>query len=1286
MGGKNCFNWTAAQALVCACLLVVFASAGLAKPYFLIDSEFEWTESQALGHVKPVSTGEWNDYMLQWGLFLEEGDPYPPNQFLPPRLYVWPGGGGGGLDPEDAGLVMVWGEQLTMPGEYSSAWKYDYLLDPDLTNCTITLTVTAPQFDLNGNQINVVSFGIRDTAGAVRSWNWKVGPPGAPIQWNVPTTITINTALLGVGAANPVASGFMNNPAFNIVNSQFFIVDENSKWVGGPTPAPPPGGQGGMWNYWHNVIVTPNIPPKLPDPLKWSQPPVQVDPTIQPPLFYGWDEQSVYHYPPLCADDWECTDPRPVTDVHWWGSFVNWTQPYLPPQVPKAFHLGIWTDVPARPPFVPFSHPRTMVWEHVCDTFTWNFAGYDKDPRGLVENEACFQFHQYLPNDKWFYQDPGPEGRNVYWLSIGAIYDFPEVQYPWGWKTRPHFWNDDAVRIWQVADPTGVGIWPPHVGWQWAQGEPIMWQELSWDLAFELSTVGLTEQIDWGDAPDPGYPTLAASNGASHVIVPGLLLGNLIDAELDGQPTFDAMGDDNNNLADEDGVVFNQPLIPGLGATVTINATVPPGMPALLNAWIDFNANGSWADPGEQIAVDVLVNNGPNFITFVVPPTSPTGTRTYARFRLSTVAGLSYMGAAPDGEVEDYAVHLGYKWVQKPDLTQLGIDVNTMHPFILADDFQCTVTGPITDVHVWGSWKDDVLPLNDPHQVMFVLSIHKDIPAHESPTGYSMPGEVLWWRHFQPGDFVALPYAAGLLEGWMDPPANYYWPGDTVCWRYDFFIPESEAFTQRGNPDEPVVYWLDVQAFPMDEYARFGWKTSRDHWNDDAVWGTGNEPYLGPWWELRYPPRHELEGQSIDLAFAITGRAGAPPVGTLTVKYNHDIADHFWWPAPGPADNEMISVIGAADAVEGVFWTDITLQAFGSGNDALDIGAVRVWADNDNDGTVSPGDTLLGSGVYPIDDGTVTIALAPPPLIPANGTFPLVVSYVMNASAPVGATYQSNVVGASGTGQASGAPVTVNITPSPLVSAKKIVGRRPITIGEAKKLPIGATFLLEKKICTADFRAQMGLFYIEESNRSAGIGVMPGLVVPTPISIWDRVSVLGVCQLINNSELVVVPQQMIVTPGTAPPIGSPRFPVGMNNKWTGGGWFGGQPGVWDDVWAGKPSYGLNNVGMLITTWGKVTYHQMTPMMPPIFPPMVAGDMFWIDDGSVLKDGFQMSVGPPTVGVGCWVPSPYPGLPSPGEYWGVTGILRAIPSPWGLVSMPVRMLVPRTPTDMIRYSP
>ncbi|MDH7601256.1 MAG: hypothetical protein QHI38_03825, partial [Armatimonadota bacterium] len=534
--------------LVIATFFLVGAPSG-ATPYFLIDSEYEWYTAFSGGYIQPMNQSEWSDYMLTWGQFLVEGEPYPPTYFVDPILYVWHGGGGGGLEPEDAGLVMVWHPPLIPQAEpnYASAWKYDYLADPDLTGSTITVTVTPPQFSpLTGNQITNVSIGIQDINGFKRLWHWNVGPFG-PLPWNVPTTITINPMILSVNATNPPATGFANHPAFNLAASKLFIFDENARWVAN-IGVPPPGQQlPGAWNYWHNLIVTPPIPAKPPDPLKWSQPPVEADVPgpQQPPKFFGWDERSLYLLPPICADDWECTDKRPITDIHWWGSFTNWTQPYLPPQMPKAFHIGIWTDAPVDPPNNPFSHPGVLIWEHFCDNYTVNFAGYDVDPRKQTENEACFQFHQYLPPEHWFYQDPGPNERNVYWLSIAAVYDSPEVPFPWGWKTRPHFWNDDAVRIWQVADPAGMSSWPPKIGYSWLQGQEIQYpRDVSWDLAFELTTTELVEEWDWGDAPDgaaaPIYPTLAINNGAAHKIVPGLCLGLVVDAEGDGQPTANA--------------------------------------------------------------------------------------------------------------------------------------------------------------------------------------------------------------------------------------------------------------------------------------------------------------------------------------------------------------------------------------------------------------------------------------------------------------------------------------------------------------------------------------------------------------------------------------------------------------------------------------------------------------------------------------------------------------------------------------------------------------------------
>ena len=77
--------------------------------------------------------------------------------------------------------------------------------------------------------------------------------------------------------------------------------------------------------------------------------------------------------------------------------------------------------------------------------------------------------------------------------------------------------------------------------------------------------------LDFGDAPDPTYPTLLGSGGANHVIVPnGPMLGFLIDPEPDGQPDPSAKGDDLSGLPDEEGVIFTSAIFTGGVATVDV--------------------------------------------------------------------------------------------------------------------------------------------------------------------------------------------------------------------------------------------------------------------------------------------------------------------------------------------------------------------------------------------------------------------------------------------------------------------------------------------------------------------------------------------------------------------------------------------------------------------------------------------------------------------------------------------------------------------------------------------
>jgi hypothetical protein len=473
------------------------------KAAFLIKEYSDWEKAlqseRPYANIRPMSMTHWQQYMDYWHSpeTEKQGLMYPETTFVPcadldgigdpdGMLYAWPegGGSGGALGP---GLVMTWKFGETS-GNYASAWRYDYGLDPDLRNCTIQVTVTPPAPPPGvASQINAVSFSIVDITGKLRTWWWSV-PAAIPL--GVSTTVKINTAIAGIGAATPAATGYLNVPGFNLAQSQFFDVDENFQYIFQQFPVPPPGQQQFVWawNYWHNLIVTQNTTSHKWFYIKYSQKP-EVIGDSQPPMIHGWDEKSMYANGPIMADDWECTDDRPITDIHWWGSFIGWTQPTLPPVLPKAFHIGIWTDVAKNDPAnqFPYSHPGKLIWENTCTSWVWNFAGYDMDPRiEPMKDESCFQFTQLLSEDEWFHQDPND---NVYWLSIAAVYDpTVQVQYPWGWKTRPHFFNDDAVRIQHTS------IWPPTIGSVFNAGIPVQLPEwpdpigISWDLAFELST------------------------------------------------------------------------------------------------------------------------------------------------------------------------------------------------------------------------------------------------------------------------------------------------------------------------------------------------------------------------------------------------------------------------------------------------------------------------------------------------------------------------------------------------------------------------------------------------------------------------------------------------------------------------------------------------------------------------------------------------------------------------------------------------------------------------------
>jgi len=176
-------------------------------------------------------------------------------------------------------------------------------------------------------------------------------------------------------------------------------------------------------------------------------------------------------------------------------------------------------------------------------------------------------------------------------------------------------------------------------------------------------------------------------------------------------------------------------------------------------------------------------------------------------------------------------------------------------PFVvmeLADDWKCSRTGPVEDIHFWISFRDDaVCVLNS-----LSLTIYGDVPVGGS-AGFSRPGERLWGTWVLERDEFTMQWYGEGDQGWLDPRSGEYEPFDHLNYYQINITDLAFPFPQT----EGRIYWLGVTlvgSFPEN----VGWKTSLDHFNDNAVYKAVPNDWL-PMWD-------PMTGEPLDLAFVIT--------------------------------------------------------------------------------------------------------------------------------------------------------------------------------------------------------------------------------------------------------------------------------------------------------------------------------------------------------------------------------------------------------------------------------
>lgn len=637
------------------------------------------------------------------------------------------------------------------------------------------------------------------------------------------------------------------------VDRWFFL---NGPSAGSPTPV--------ALNMSEDLVIA-AVP--SPQEVKWRQP---------PDMQFGVNIRSI-EPEPVAADDWRCTDPRPVNDVHVWGSFIGWERddpdPTVQPPVVNAFWVRIYKDIPAGvDPDFPYSHPGELLFRAEIKDFAQEMVASILLPDGIYEHK--FYYGMDLPEP--FDQVEG----TIYWISVSAVMPEPEPACPWGWETSTRHWNDNATRFWSINNywqEITPNLLPP-----WYQEHyPTV------DMAFEL-TVPYTppqppDQVKWRQRPDmrsgvnilsnpkidpPDFLTVADDwlcLGGSPVtdlhVWGSYLKWNENEPEPAGPPpgveafrvrifsdrpaTADDFSRPDLLLYETWVETFNEtfvasiPLVPGQlfehkfrydldlprifwqqrGRIYWLNVSAIPKVPefqwgweSAMDRWNDVAVEGFYIDPTQRDWRPVVNPLNEQFMDM--------------SFALTTCEGP-------------------VKWLQLPDMAD-GFNIPALQPDrIVADDWLCREGKPITEVHFWGSyldpggrvhWEQDnpgppqqPLPPT-PGVEMFRLSFHADVPAGVDPDmPWSHPGELL--------DEVSLGQDQVVERYWDSIPHTD--AAGEIWWEHKFYyiVALPTPFEQQAG----TIYWLDVSARPTagDNFV-WGWETSMDHWNDDAVRGDGN--------------------------------------------------------------------------------------------------------------------------------------------------------------------------------------------------------------------------------------------------------------------------------------------------------------------------------------------------------------------------------------------------------------------------------------------------------------
>lgn len=344
--------------------------------------------------------------------------------------------------------------------------------------------------------------------------------------------------------------------------------------------------------------------------------------------------------------------------------------------------------------------------------------------------------------------------------------------------------------------------------------------------------------LDYGDLPDPRadvtcppgvvcYPTLLGNAGPRHTIdSDGPHLGATVDADPNGQPDATATGDDTFDGSDDEDGLINHSIQADGSIQFEIEATVPAGATAYVDAWVDLDDDGlldsigpGVPPPPEHVLVRQPVVNGGNTLTTAPGLVDSEDQLGFTRIRISSTGVAFPSGPALDGEVEDYVL-LGADFGDAPG----AVDPNRPgfpggYPTTLAQDGARHVASFNTrlgdhidaDDQVDGAFDaredDDDQPQDDEDGIRFLDGFTEETDPDAGAHVGVVPGTT--------AEVLPLPSVDGKLDAWIDWNRDGDWEdaGEQIV--------ASEDIGPQMTEDDALTVDVPADAAPGFTYARF---------------------------------------------------------------------------------------------------------------------------------------------------------------------------------------------------------------------------------------------------------------------------------------------------------------------------------------------------------------------------------------------------------------------------------------------------------------------------------